>query len=338
MESDNSRSGAVATADSALPGDWERATYVPPLFGSATRGRVRFRESGKVRDIYEIPGDATGIGGSGTQEKIVLVASDRMSAFDAVLSDQIPGKGLVLTALTKFWLDHLQDVPHHLVAWRASDLPGDISHLAGRAITVKKLRMIPLECVVRGYITGSAWDEYQRTGRVGGESMPEGMRFADPFPEPLFTPALKCQSGDQNLTAPAAARLVGSGLFEDLRRYSIGIYNRAARIARSRGVMIADTKFEFGFDQAGELVLADEVLTPDSSRFWLAESWSPGKVPLSFDRQEIKVWLTSQGWSRRTPAPRLPARIVQRTAGLYQEVYERLSNQSIEDWVGAARR
>ncbi|MDN0194366.1 phosphoribosylaminoimidazolesuccinocarboxamide synthase [Streptomyces sp. S.PNR 29] len=306
---------------------------MPRPWSETTRNQLRFRSSGKVRDIYEVvPPHRPGAHG-----KLALIASDRMSAFDRVLSDEVPGKGLVVTALTKFWLDNLDSAPHHLLAWRASELPDRISHLAGRAVVVRKLRMIPLECVVRGHITGSAWDEYRSTGRVGGDVMPKGMRLADPFPEPLFTPALKCADGDQNISSRAALDLVGRNVFDTLRKRSLDLYKQAARIARTRGIVIADTKFEFGFDEMGRITLADEVLTPDSSRFWLAGSWRPGEVPLSFDRRAIKEWLTSQRWNRSLPAPQIPRRIIQRTADLYREVYVRLSNHSIQDWIDAAR-
>ncbi|WP_328769482.1 phosphoribosylaminoimidazolesuccinocarboxamide synthase [Streptomyces sp. NBC_00286] len=335
MEKHQSRSGAPAMAEIPFPDAWESPllSLSRPLGGTAGN-QLRYSSSGKVRDIYEVVPPH----GPRMQGELALIASDRMSAFDTVLNDEVPDKGLVVTALTKFWLDNLDSAPHHLLAWRASDLPDQISHLAGRAVVVRKLRMIPLECVVRGHITGSAWDEYRSTGRVGGEVMPKGMRFADPFPEPLFTPALKRNEGDQNLSAGAAADLVGNDVFETLKKRSLDLYDQAVRVARPRGIVIADTKFEFGFDEVGRIALADEVLTPDSSRFWLAGSWSPGEVPLSFDRRAIKEWLTSQRWNRSLPAPHIPGRIIQRTADLYREVYVRLSNHSLEDWIDAARR
>ncbi|GKQ35469.1 phosphoribosylaminoimidazolesuccinocarboxamide synthase [Streptomyces sp. A012304] len=301
-----------------------------------TREKLAVSRSGKVRDIYELP---TGGDNPAASGKLALVATDRMSASDVVLGDSIPGKGLVVTALTCFWLRMMDDsVPHHLVAWRASELPVDVAHRAGRAMVVEKLDMVPLECVVRGYLTGSAWQEYQETGRVAGRGMPEGMVLGSRLPEPLFTPAIKRTVGpDENVSEETAARIVGRPLLDTLRESSLDVYRRAARFAEARGLLIADTKFEFGIDTDGNVVLADEVLTPDSSRFWLADTWRPGSRPHAFDRSRIKQWLGSQGWRPSDPVPPIPRGIIDETSALYREVHERLTGNSLEEWVRTAR-
>jgi phosphoribosylaminoimidazole-succinocarboxamide synthase len=289
---------------------------------------LRHRLSGKVRDIYEV--DA---------EHLLLVATDRISAFDVVLDDPVPGRGEVLTALTQFWLERTGDlVPGHLVGWRASELPPGARKLAGRAMLVRKLKMIPFECVARGYLVGSGWKEYRAGGAVCGIRLPAGLREADKLPEPLFTPATKAVSGhDENVPESYLADRLGAELAGRLRDLTVALYRRGAEHAASRGILLADTKFEFG-TRDGEVVLADEVLTPDSSRFWPADAWRPGTSPPSFDKQFVRDWLQAQGWDQTPPAPRLPAEVVEGTAARYREAYQRLSGRSLDDWLAEARR
>ena len=289
---------------------------------------LRKLSSGKVRDIYEVD-----------EQHLLLVTSDRISAFDVVLDDPIPGKGEVLTALTQFWLERLEDlIPHHLVGWRASELPPPARHLAGRAMLVRRLEMVPVECVARGYLVGSGWKEYQASGSVCGVPLPAGLREADRLPEPIFTPATKAGPGehDENISEAEVARRVGADLAARLREATLELYRRGAEHAAACGILLADTKFEFGLD-GGALVLADEVLTPDSSRFWPADAWSPGRTPPSFDKQGVRDWLASQDWDRRPPAPRLPGEVIAATADRYREAYERLAGRSLESWLSEAR-
>jgi len=290
---------------------------------------LRHRLSGKVRDIYEVD-----------SEHLLLVATDRISAFDVVLDDPIPGKGEVLTALTRFWLERTGDlVPSHLVGWRAAELPPGARKLAGRAMLVRKLEMIPFECVARGYLVGSGWKEYRAGGTVCGIRLPAGLREADKLPEPLFTPATKAVSGhDENVPEAYLADRLGPELTARLRDLTVALYRRGAEHAASRGILLADTKFEFGM-RDGEVVLADEVLTPDSSRFWPADTWRPGTSPPSFDKQFVRDWLQAQSWDQASsPAPRLPAAVIEGTAARYREAYERLSGRSLDDWLEEARR
>jgi phosphoribosylaminoimidazole-succinocarboxamide synthase len=288
---------------------------------------LRHRASGKVRDIYEVD-----------EAHLLLVTTDRISAFDVVLQDPIPGRGTVLTALTQFWLDRTDDlVPNHLVGWRASELPPGGRHLAGRAMLVRRLEMIPFECIARGYLVGSGWKEYQSGGTVCGIPLPDGLREADKLPEPLFTPSTKAISGhDENVSEEVVAERLGTELAGRLRDLTIGLYRRGAAYAAARGILLADTKFEFGLAD-GEVVLADEVLTPDSSRFWPAGSWRPGSSPPSFDKQFMRDWLETTGWDKAAPAPRLPAEVIDGTAARYREAYERLSGRSLDDWLAEAR-
>jgi phosphoribosylaminoimidazole-succinocarboxamide synthase len=290
---------------------------------------LRHLASGKVRDLYEVD-----------DQHLLLVASDRVSAFDVVLNDPIPGKGEVLTGLTRYWLEErLADlVPSHLVGWRAADLPSGARGLAGRAMLVRRLEMVPFECVARGYLVGSGWKDYQATGAVCGVALPPGLRQADRLPEPIFTPATKATSGhDQNVTEAAMADVVGAGLTGRLRELTLEIYRRGADHAARRGILLADTKLEFGLDPDGEPVLADEVLTPDSSRFWPAGAWAPGTSPPSFDKQYLRDWLEASGWDKAPPAPRLPADVVAGTAARYREAYERLTLQDLDAFLTAAR-
>ena len=283
--------------------------------------------SGKVRDLYAV-GD----------EHLLLVASDRISAFDVVLDDDVPGKGEVLTGLTVFWLEQLGDlVPNHLAGWQAAELPESARHLAGRAMLVRRLKMLPVECVARGYLAGSGWKDYLATGAVCGIPLPAGLRQADRLPEPIFTPATKARQGhDENVSEAEIADRLGSELTALLRDLTLEIYRRAAEHAGRRGILLADTKLEFGLDD-DRVVLADEVLTPDSSRFWPAGGWVPGSSPPSFDKQYARDWLEAQDWDMTPPPPRLPPDVVAGTAARYREAYERLTGRSLDGWLAEAR-
>jgi len=255
-----------------------------------------------------------------------------------VLDDPVPGRGEVLTALTQFWLGRTADlVPNHLTGWRASELPPGARHLAGRAMLVRKLEMIPFECIARGYLAGSGWKEYVAGGTVCGVRLPEGLREAGRLPEPLFTPSTKAVTGhDENVPESYVAEHLGAQLASRLRDLTVGLYLRGAEHAAAKGIPVADTKCEVGL-AGGEVVLADEVLTPDSSRFWPAGAWRPGSSPPSFDKQFVRDWLESTGWDKTPPPPRLPAEVVQGTAARYREAYERLSGHSLDDWLTEAR-
>ena len=275
---------------------------------------------GKVRDIYDL-GD-----------RLLLVSTDRISAFDWVLPTGIPDKGRVLTQLSRFWFD-LFDVPHHLLSCDVADfdLPAgiDLEPLVGRSMLVRKSEVVPIECVVRGYLSGSGWKEYQQSGTVCGIELPAGLRESDQLPEPIFTPATKAEIGehDENITFEETARRVGRDLTEELRRRSLNVYRRGSQYARTRGIIIADTKFEFG-QVDGELILIDEVLTPDSSRFWPADAYSPGQGQPSFDKQFVRDWLTSSGWDKNSPPPELPGEVVAHTRAKYIDAFERLTGEA----------
>ncbi|WHT19277.1 phosphoribosylaminoimidazolesuccinocarboxamide synthase [Crossiella sp. CA-258035] len=281
--------------------------------------------AGKVRELYAVD-----------DEHLLFVASDRISAFDFVLPNGIPDKGRVLTAMSVFWFELLADVvPNHVVAWDDPHIPGEVR---GRALLVRRLAMAPVECVARGYLTGSGLADYRRTGAVCGVELPEGLVESSRLPEPIFTPATKAEIGahDENVSFAAVAETVGLERAERLRELTLAVYRSAAGHAESRGLILADTKFEFGVDAQGGLVLADEVLTPDSSRFWPAEGYAPGKVQPSFDKQYVRDWLTSpaSGWDRasETPPPPLPEDVVAATRARYVEAYERISGRALADW------
>jgi phosphoribosylaminoimidazole-succinocarboxamide synthase len=274
---------------------------------------------GKVRDIYEAGDD------------LLMVASDRISAFDVVLPTPIPDKGRVLTALSLFWFEKTADlVPNHLITADVNEFPqpfrGD-PELAGRAMLVRRADMFPVECVARGYITGSGWKDYQRTGAVCGIPLAAGLVESERLPEPIFTPATKAATGhDENISIEEAGELIGEGLAQRLKELTLGVYQRGADIASTRGILLADTKFEFGFID-GEIALCDEVLTPDSSRFWPADTYQPGGAQPSFDKQYVRDWLDASGWNHEPPPPELPAEVVEATAARYREAYERLSGE-----------
>ena len=268
---------------------------------------------GKVRDIY-----AAG------PEHLLIVTSDRLSAFDVVLPDPIPGKGAVLTGISKFWFERTQAIiPNQLTALALADAvkdPAEQALLKDRAMLVRRLKALPIEAVVRGYLIGSGWKDYQKTGAVCGIELPPGLQLADRLPQPLFTPATKAPKGqhDENISFEETARLLGQPLAEKVREKSIQLYEYAAAHALTRGIIIADTKFEFGLDNGGQLVLIDEALTPDSSRFWPADSYRPGISPPSFDKQYVRDYLETLDWPKKPPAPHLPAEVIAKTAEKYQ--------------------
>ena len=277
--------------------------------------------SGKVREIYEL-GD-----------RLLMVASDRISTFDVVHPTPIPGKGQVLTGMSVFWFALTADVvPNHLV----SATEGVPAEVRGRALAVRRLAMLPVECVVRGYLSGSGWNDYQRSGAVCGLALPGGLRESEQLPEPLFTPATKAEQGehDENIDFEGAVRAIGDrGLAERVRDASIAVYLRAAEHARERGIIVADTKFEFGLAPDGTLVLGDEVLTPDSSRFWDAAQYEPGRAQGSFDKQFVRDWASSSGWDRTAPAPAIPEDVVEGTRARYREAYERIVGEPFSAWL-----
>jgi phosphoribosylaminoimidazole-succinocarboxamide synthase len=266
-------------------------------------------------------------------DTMLMVASDRMSAFDVIMPTPIPDKGRVLTALSAFWFEHTsQIVPNHLISIEQDAFPDQARHdpeLAGRSMLVRRLTMMPIECVVRGYLAGSGWKDYQADGAICGHQLPPGLREADRLPQPIFTPATKSTSGhDINIDAATARLLVGDDdRYERLERLSLDLYEFAAGLARERGIIIADTKFEFGMDMTGELVLADEALTPDSSRFWPADQYEPGHAQPSFDKQFLRDWLEATGWDKQPPAPELPDDVVSGTRERYAEAYLRLTGE-----------
>jgi phosphoribosylaminoimidazole-succinocarboxamide synthase len=275
--------------------------------------------SGKVRDLYDLPDGS-----------LLLVASDRISAFDFVLEPGIPDKGAVLTSLSLWWFDQVTDlVPHHV---RSTDVPEVVR---GRAVVCERLQMLPVECVARGYLTGSGLSDYQRTGEVCGVALPPGLRDGDRLPEPIFTPATKAALGehDENVTYEQVVDTVGADVAARLRELTLAVYARGEAVARERGIILADTKVEFGQRADGTIVLADELLTPDSSRYWPADAWEPGRAQPSFDKQYVRDWLTSpdSGWDRAsgTLPPRLPDEVVTRTRERYVEAYERLTGHSL---------
>ena len=301
---------------------------LPPQLNSVIRetnfpGLV-LRGRGKVRDIYEV-GD-----------QLLIVATDRLSAFDVILPTPIPDKGRVLTQLSLFWFEKLRGiVPHHVVT--ATKFDGPLApfaqDLAGRAMLVRKTNPIQVECVVRGYLVGSGWKDYQKTGAVCGIPLPKGLRESDKLPQPIFTPSTKATSGhDENISFEEVCKLTGRALAERLRDVSLEIYLRASEYAAERGIIIADTKFEFGLD-GEELVWIDEALTPDSSRFWPAAGYEPGRSQPSFDKQFVRDYLERCGWSKQPPAPELPAEVVAGTQGKYREAYRRLVGRDLDEGI-----
>jgi phosphoribosylaminoimidazole-succinocarboxamide synthase len=288
---------------------------------------VRHIYRGKVRDIYEVD-----------DRHLLMVASDRISAFDVVMPEPVPDKGRVLTAITAFWLDRMADVaPSHLVSVDPADFPvaaRDIDGVAGRGMLVRRAEMLKIECIVRGYLSGSAWKEYRASGRMHGTPLPEGLRESQQLPEPVFTPSTKPEAGhDENITFEAAEAIVGSDLAAAARDIALALYTRGAAWAAARGILIADTKFELGLID-GALAICDEVLTPDSSRFWPADEWAPGTTPPSFDKQPVRDWLEATGWDKKPPPPHLPDAVVTASRERYITAYERITGNALVDWYG----
>lgn len=270
--------------------------------------------SGKVREIFELDPD-----------RLLLVASDRISVFDVILSTEIPDKGRVLTGLSGFWFARTREIcPNHLLALRPD----------GRSTECRRLSMLPIECVVRGYLAGSGWKDYQTSGATSGHALPSGLRESDQLPEPIFTPATKAQTGhDENISRAQAAELVGAEVLEEVERLSIELYRFGAGHAAARGIILADTKFEFGHDREGRLVLADEAMTPDSSRFWPADEYEPGRSQPSFDKQYVRDYAESLGWDKSYPGPELPDEVVAGTRGRYQDAFERITGIPFETYL-----
>ena len=286
---------------------------------TSLRGLQKIHE-GKVRDIYAID-----------DKSMLIVTTDRLSAFDVVLPDPIPDKGRVLNTISNFWFERTRHiVPNHLtgkpLSAAVSD-PDELTLLEGRAMIVRRLKALPIEAVVRGYLIGSGWKDYQKTGGVCGIALPEGLQIADRLPAPIFTPATKAAVGahDENIPFQVVEDLIGGPLAARVREIAIALYRLAAEHALARGIIIADTKFEFGVDEGGAITLIDEVLTPDSSRFWPADTYRPGVSPPSFDKQYVRDYLESLGWDKKPPAPKLPADVISRTSNTYREALERLT-------------
>lgn len=278
---------------------------------------------GKVRDSYLVDDD-----------KLLIVASDRISAFDVILDDPIPYKGQVLQALTDFWFEKFKDVvPNHLTGIAPESVveADEIDQVKGRAVVAMKLKPIPIECVVRGYIIGGGWKDYQETGKVCGIELPAGLKQAQKLPEPIFTPAAKAELGthDENISFEKAAEMVGEDVATQIRDYSIKLYKLASEFALTKGIIIADTKFEFGLDENGTVRLMDEVLTPDSSRFWPADQYEEGISPPSFDKQFMRDWLETQPWNKTAPAPRAPEEILEKTSLKYREALKRIADRDV---------
>ena len=288
------------------------------LFESSIKS-LKFLHRGKVRDLYAVGND-----------QLLVIQTDRLSAFDVILPDPIPEKGRVLTEMSTFWFSKLGHViPNHLTGIAPESVvePDERRQVQGRAMVVRKLKPLMIEAVVRGYIIGSGWKDYQKTGAVCGIKLPAGLKEAAQLPEVIFTPATKAPAGqhDENISFAVAEKIVGAGLAAKVRAVSIQLYSEAAAYAQTRGIIIADTKFEFGTDAAGNLVLIDEILTPDSSRFWPASEYRVGLSPPSFDKQIVRNWLETQPWNKKAPAPKLPAEVLKKTSEKYQEVLRLLT-------------
>jgi phosphoribosylaminoimidazole-succinocarboxamide synthase len=285
--------------------------------------------SGKVRDIYAVGDD-----------QLLMVTSDRLSAFDVVLAEPILHKGRVLTAISAFWFEALADVVgSHLVSTDVADLPDGVADadpdLAGRVMLCHKAEMLEIECIVRGYLSGSAWKEYKASGTMHGQALPSGLQESDQLPEPVFTPSTKSDVHDENISFERACDIVGTELATRARDISLELYARGSELARQRGIIIADTKFELGIVD-GELVLCDEVMTPDSSRFWPVDEWKPGITPPSFDKQPVRDYLDGLDWDKSPPPPPLPPEVVAQTSERYIEAYERITGRDFRSWPGVA--
>ena len=278
--------------------------------------------SGKVRDLYEID-----------DKRMLMVASDRLSAFDVILEEPIPEKGKILTAISNFWFAKLDGlVPNHFTGDKVEDVvaPEELPLVEGRAVVAKRLQPVPVEAIVRGYLVGSGWKEYQKSGTVCGIPLPAGLKEAAKLPQPIFTPSTKAAVGDhdENISFARCEEIIGAELAAKVRDTAIALYSAAVEYAATRGIIIADTKFEFGLDEDGTLTLMDEALTPDSSRFWPADSYAEGSNPPSFDKQFVRDWLESTGWNKQPPAPKVPAEVCQKTADKYREALTRLTGEA----------
>ena len=280
--------------------------------------------TGKVRELYEV-----------VHDRLLMVASDRVSVFDVVLPDEIPDKGRVLTGLSSWWFEQTASlVPNHVISADPTDFPEVARDMEGRAMLVRSARPVRLECVVRGYVFGHGWSEYRASGTIGGHAAPAGLQEAGELPEPLFTPTTKAEEGhDVPVTPAEAIALVGADRYAKLSELSLRLYEFGAHHAASRGVILADTKFEFG-ELDGELLLIDELMTPDSSRYWPAEHYAPGGSPPSYDKQYVRDYMDSVGWDRESPPPHLPADVIASTRGRYVEAYELITGQSFDEWFG----
>jgi phosphoribosylaminoimidazole-succinocarboxamide synthase len=291
-----------------------------PLFETNLKS-LKLRHRGKVRDIYDID-----------DRHMLIVTTDRLSAFDVVLADPIPGKGAMLTAMSNFWFARTRKlIPNQVADLPLAQVlkePAERAQVEKQAVVVRKLKALPIEAIVRGYLVGSGWKEYQKSGTVCGIQLPAGLKEADKLPEPIFTPSTKAAVGqhDENISFEKAAALLGRDMAERVKQATIAIYKDCAAYALTRGIIIADTKFEFGMDEQGTLTLIDEVLTPDSSRFWPADQYKPGANPPSFDKQYVRDWLESSGWNKKSPAPKLPPEVIARTAEKYREALTRLTS------------
>ena len=274
---------------------------------------------GKVRDLYAVD-----------DQHLLIVQTDRLSAFDVILPNPVPGKGQVLTTLSNFWFAKLEHIiPNHLSGIAPEDVvktDAERAQIKGRAFVVKRLKPLPIEAIVRGYLVGSGWKEYKKTGSVCGIALPAGLQEAQQLPQPLFTPSTKAAAGehDENISFDQAAKLMGEARVDEVRAASLALYSQAAEYAATKGIIIADTKFEFGVDATGKMYLIDEALTPDSSRFWPAESYRAGSNPPSFDKQFVRDWLEASGWNKQPPAPQVPADVLQKTSDKYHEALRRL--------------
>jgi phosphoribosylaminoimidazole-succinocarboxamide synthase len=282
---------------------------------------------GKVRDIYEIPAK------DGKGPFFMLVATDRLSAFDVVMGQPIPDKGKILTQISNFWFEKFKDLlPNHVVSTTAAGYledAGDLAQLEGRTLICKRVKPLPVEAIVRGYLVGSGWKEYQKSGTVCGIPLPAGLKQAGKLPQALFTPSTKAEMGahDENISPEVAAQILGADIAKKVADYSVKLYTAGAEYAATRGIILADTKFEFGLDEKGEVILIDEVLTPDSSRFWPADQYAEGGNPPSYDKQFVRDWLEAQAWNKQAPAPALPQDIIDRTRAKYVEAYEKLTGK-----------
>ena len=281
--------------------------------------------SGKVRDIYDAGNN-----------QYLMVTSDRISAFDVVMNQPVPDKGRVLMAMSAFWFQHFStSMKSHLISTDLSDFPASaqVPEIAGRSMLVKKVEMLPIECIVRGYITGSAWKEYKANGTMHGTTLPTNLQESEKLPEPVFTPSTKAEDGlhDENISFTQAADIVGLDIAELAKQKSLELYSKGAEYALERGIIIADTKFEMGFVD-GELVIADEVLTPDSSRFWAKDEWRPGSTPPSFDKQPVRDFLDGLDWGKSPPPPELPDEVITASSKRYREGYEKISGKNLDDW------